>query len=71
MPFQQPPRLPSDGAVAIRNLGDDRVAIVVTTNGEEQSIVCSPFNATRVFGMLAVMLHIPLPAALGKAIKLG
>lgn len=71
MAFKQPARLPVDGEVAVRRLDDDRIAIVVTTNGEEQSIVCSPYNATRVFGVLAVMLGIPLPSALGKAIKLG
>ena len=40
------------------------------TDGREHDIVCSPYNAWRVFGLLALMLGIPLPTKVGKAIKL-
>jgi hypothetical protein len=34
-----------------------------------QSITLSRYNAWRIFGMLAVILGIPLPSKLGKLIK--
>ena len=74
--LEQPARRPTDGMVEVQRmdnstLGDDMINIRVTTGGEDHFITCSPFNAWRVFGMLSVMLGIPLPAATGKAIKIG
>ena len=74
--LEQPARRPTDGQVEIQRmdkttLGDDMINIRVMTGGEEHFLTCSPFNAWRVFGMLSLMLGIPLPAATGKAIKIG
>lgn len=66
----QPPRAPSDGPVSVRTPTDDVVEIEATTDGKAQAISMSTYNAWRVFGMLALMLGIPLPPATGKAIRL-
>lgn len=67
---KMPARLPSDGAVAVTRVDDHHLTASVTTNGTTETVIMSEFNAWRVFGMLSVMLGIPLPVALGKAIKL-
>ena len=68
--FKQPPRLDTDGAVHVQAIDDhQKLMVSVVDDGTEHTIVMSPFNASRVFGMLAMMLGIPLPPATGKAIK--
>ena len=70
MPLKQPARRPEDGAVNIRREDDDHYTIEVTTNGVTQAVLASGFNAWRVVGMLAMMVGIPLPSWVGRAIKL-
>ncbi len=66
-----PARKPVDGPAGIdRGDGDGEIGITVEHGGQPQRIVMSEYNAWRVFGMLSVFLHIPLPSATGKAIKL-
>lgn len=65
-----PLRQPSDGPIAVNRPGPEQIAIDVTNAGETARIVMSEFNAWRLFGMLALMLEIPLPSTIGKAIKL-
>ena len=72
-----PVRLGLDGPVSVARDGDDRVIITVTPGvmdhgdlgSSTQSITLSRYNAWRIFGMLAVILGIPLPSKLGKLIK--
>lgn len=71
MPLKMPERGPGDGPVAVRRPTDGEIAIAATTDGVEGCVVMSEYNAWRVFGMLSMMLGIPLPPATGKAIKLG
>lgn len=70
---KMPERKPTDGAVSVERIfGNDPVAdlaLAVVTDGTEQRITMSEHNAWRAFGMLAVMLGIPLPKDIGKAIK--
>lgn len=65
-----PDRKASDGSVAVSRVGEDAIRIEVTTDGQIQVIECSRYNTFRLFGILSVMLEIPLPAKVGKAIKL-
>ena len=67
-PFTMPTRRERDGAVGVSRIDDDTLAITVTDDGVPQSMKLSRYNATRIFGMLAFTLRIPLPKALGKAI---
>lgn len=65
-----PDRKDSDGPVAVRRVGENAICIEATTEGQSQAIECSRYNAFRLFGILSVMLEIPLPAKVGKVIKL-
>jgi len=67
---KQPARGPDDGPVAVRAGAGGRLEIEVTTADKVQVITVTPFNAFRIFGMMALMLGIKLPAAVGKGIKL-
>ena len=69
--FKQAPREPDDGQVAINRFTDPTGRERLRIECGDQVIVCSPFNASRLFGMLSVFLEIPLSKAVGKAIKLG
>ena len=68
-----PERQPLDGRIEVRLDGDNHVCIVHTplnaAGGLPDTLTLSNFNAWRVFGMLACMLHIPLTRAVSKAIK--
>lgn len=64
--LKMPDRLAGDGPVSIERTDDDR--IVLGCDGSTISV--SEFNAWRLFGMMALMLEIPLPSKVGKAIKL-
>ena len=68
--FVQAARLPGDGTVSLRRDGD-HLEVSVTTDGVVSSVRMSEYNASRIFAFLAIFLEIPLPAQLGKAIKLG
>lgn len=69
--FSMPERKPSDGAVGVnRAPGNDALTLTATTDGIEQSMTVSPHNAARLFALLSLMLGIPLPAKLGKEIRL-
>ena len=70
MSFVQADRQATDGAVNVRRIGDDRLMVAVVNGGAGAAIELSEFNASRIFAMLALMLEIPLPKAIGKAIKL-
>jgi len=69
--FKQALREPDDGKVEVRRVTDaqgrERLLIVCG----EQAIECSPYNASRIFGMLSIFLEITLPKAVSKAIKFG
>jgi hypothetical protein len=62
-----PERQTDDGAVALRRVGE-KIAVHVTDGGVDQELVMGEHNAWRIFGMLAVMLQIPLSPKVGKAI---
>jgi hypothetical protein len=67
---KQPLRGPGDGPVDVCRAPKDHIAISVTTNGEQQGIVMSEYNAWRVFGLLALLLGVRLSDKVSKAIKL-
>ena len=64
--WKMPKRIPTDGPVGIRRVGDHYLAL--SFDGHEVTI--SLYNAARIFGMIALFLEIPLPKKLGAAIKL-
>lgn len=64
--WTMPNRLPTDGPMGVRRVGDDYLAL--DFNGHEVTV--SRYNAARLYGMLGMFLEIPLSKAMGKAIKL-
>lgn len=64
-----PTREPKDGAVEVRR-EDGGIRLRAEFDGCSHSMWCSEHNAWRLFAMLALILEIPLPAKVGKAIKL-
>lgn len=60
-----PERQPGDGAVSLRR---DKNMIVIECGS--RVLIVGEYNAWRIFGMLAVLLGIPLSKKVGKAIKL-
>lgn len=64
-----PERRPIDGPVALTRSGDNLV-LSCTTNGSETSVVLGPHNAWRAFGLLALMLDLPLLKRVARAIVL-
>jgi hypothetical protein len=64
-----PERRPQDGRVSVWRPNEGEVTISVTNAGVETFIAMSDHNAWQVFGLLAVMLGIPLPKRLGNLIK--
>lgn len=66
---KQPDRGPDDGPISVNRIGE---ALVITARQGALETRCemSEYNAWRVFGCLAVMLGVRLPAKIGKAIKL-
>lgn len=71
--LKMPEREEGDGAVGLKwesRLGDNRLWLKVETDGAHYSVPISEHNAWRLFGILAVMLEIPLSKRVGKAIRL-
>ena len=69
--FKQAERRETDGQVEITRSDDGYGLVVSVTNaGVKSDLYMSEFNASRVFGMLAMLLEIPLSKSVGKAIKL-
>jgi hypothetical protein len=64
-----PERLDSDGGVKV-DLIHGYIKIEVTSGGKAESIMISPYNAWRVFGMLSVLLGLRLPRAMAERIRL-
>lgn len=69
--FKQALREPEDGAVSIHRVTDDKGHERLLIRCGEAAIESSFYNASRIFGMLSLMLEIPLSKAIGKAIKFG
>jgi len=67
--MKMPERDADDGAVEVRREPGGKIAIVIEHVNVSEALRMSPHNAWRVFGMLAVMLGIPLPAKIAKAIR--
>lgn len=63
----QPERLPDDPGITVEAVDDDYVSIAA---GNE-TLVVSRYNAFRLFGALSIVLQLPLPSRIGKAIKMG
>lgn len=70
MSGQQPERRAEDGPVKFAVHGEHTYSISVTHNGKEQDLIVGAHNAWRLFGMMAMILGIALPAAIAKRIKL-
>jgi hypothetical protein len=65
--YVMPERLPGDGPIAVER--SERGIRIRVTNGDATTLVeMSEHNAWRVFGSLALVLGLPLPASVGKAI---
>lgn len=72
MGFKQAKRGPKDGRVELaRDRETEDLFLMVTHYDKEQHLRMSPYNASRVFAMLALLLEIPLTPKVGKAIKMG
>lgn len=63
-----PERSGGDGRIECNREGE-HLLLSCTQNGETTTVRMSDYNAWRAFGLLAVMLKIPLPDALGREIK--
>jgi hypothetical protein len=72
MTFKQAPRTEKDGQISVSRMPNERDTLVisVTHDGVQQALTLSEHNASRIFGLLSMMLEIPLSKAVGKAIKL-
>jgi hypothetical protein len=66
--WEMPPRQPDDGALSVRRLDGDRGYIEMSHGAG--NLVLSEYNAARLYAMLGLLLGIPLPKAIGKAIIL-
>lgn len=69
--FKQAKRLDTDGSVELRRTDDGLLELVVVTDCTTSRAVMSEYNASRAYAFLALMLGIPIPKAVSKAIKLG
>lgn len=64
-PLQMPERTADDGPLSIRREGT-----LIFIEHEGEAIAFGEYNAWRLFGMLALMLGIPVGARILRAIKL-
>ena len=65
-----PPRQSDDGPVRVSRDGPRHLVLDVTQDGQHSELRVSEYNAWRLFGMLSLMLQLPLPKAVVQAIKL-
>jgi hypothetical protein len=56
-----PQRLDSDGPLTVTRIGGDHLSIRVVTEGKEETICCSHYNALRLCGTILLMLQFPMP----------
>lgn len=68
--YEMPPRQPGDGHMGVERVDDDHLRIYAVTEGQDQAIKVSDFNAWRLFGALSLMLGLPLPKNVSKSIKM-
>ncbi len=68
--YKMPERLPEDGAVTVSRLGEKFLTLRVETDGKEELITLSLFNAWRLFGSLSLMLNLPLNKEVSAAIQM-
>lgn len=65
---KMPARSTGDGPIECNREGE-HLLLSVTQDGAMTSVRMSDYNAWRAFGLLAIMLKIQLPDALGEEIK--
>jgi hypothetical protein len=65
---KMPARAESDGRIECNREGE-HLLLSCTQDGATTSVRMSDYNAWRAFGLLAIMLKIPLPDAVSKEIK--
>ena len=68
--MNHPTREPRDGAVGVERLPNGDFVITCETDGKETRVLLGGFNVWRVFGTLAMMLQIRLPATVLRSINL-
>ena len=66
---EMPERLDNDGGVKV-SLAEGYIVISAACGGKEESILVSPYNAWRIFGLLSVLLGLPLSKAVSGRIRL-
>lgn len=66
--YKMPERSPADGPMSVTREGE-KIRISAETDGKTESALMTEYNAWRAFGALSVLLGLPLPKAVGKAIK--
>ena len=71
MTYEMPPRQTIDGPVSVDRPDPGWIGITVETNDTPARVTMSEYNAWRVFGLLSVMLGLPLSKVVSKAIKLS
>lgn len=69
--LKMPERQEGDGECGVSSPEVGVITITATQNGKTTTVVMSEYNAWRAFGMLSVLLGIPLPKKIAKAITLG
>jgi len=67
--LKMPERNEGDGEIKVFKSSDGKLVLLCVQDGEETSVRMSAHNAWRAFGLLALMLEIPLPDNVGNAIK--
>lgn len=66
----QPDKRPGDSPPGVKWVTDDLLEIWCKTDGRTERITLSARNAWQLFGLLALMLGLPLSKKLGKMIHL-
>lgn len=70
MKLQMPARAELDGPIRVQRIGESLI-VEATQGGMTTRVEMSEYNAWRTFGCLALLLEIPLPPHISKAIKLS
>ena len=68
--FKQSPRTAIDGPVKVDRNVDESLTISAKHGADEQSLTVTPYNASRLYAMIGLLLGIPHHPSVGKAIKL-